>query len=159
MRIRAHGVRRILASAVVLACVATAAAAGQGQPRMTVWDLTSLLLTLERGLFDEEVLDAGWMQRRPGWLVRMDAVSEPAEVARLAVELEGQTSASAFGWSWLVSRYAWRDRAGDVSTIAEAGDLLWDLARRDHGMGVAVSDREMGGVCACRDFRTSGTAA
>ena len=129
MRNGAHGVRRMLAAVVVVvACGAPAAAAEQGQPRMTVWDLTSLLLKLERGLFDEEVLDDGWRQRRPGWLVRMDAVSEPAEVAQLAVELEGHISASAFGWSWLVNRYAWRGRAGDVSTIAAAGDLLWDLA-------------------------------
>ena len=58
----------------------------------------------------------------------MDAVSEPAEVARLAVELEGQISASAFGRSWIVKRYAWRYRANGVSMIADTAELLWDLA-------------------------------
>ena len=128
MRSRTHGVRRMLAAAAVLACIAPGIAVGQEPPRFTVWDLTSLLLKLERGLLEEEVIEDGWTSRRPGWLMRMDAVSEPAEVARLAVELEDHISAGAFGWSWLVERYAWRDRAGDVSTIADVAQLLWALA-------------------------------
>ena len=64
-----HGVQWMLAVAALLTSVAPAVAAGQEPPRMT-----------ERGLFEEEVLDDGWTSRRPGWLVRMDAVSEPAEV-------------------------------------------------------------------------------